>query len=105
MTAQTILTELRASAFALSGDRTVICTLFLKTVYHPNRSKLCASRRPRPRFNRRNPPVDRARWTGFATLDPRSPLIPPEVRAKIESIETDARAKGWPAELLWNGGF
>jgi hypothetical protein len=24
------------------------------------------------------------------------------VRAKIEAIEVEARAKGWPAELLWN---
>jgi hypothetical protein len=23
----------------------------------------------------------------------------------IESIEADARTKGWPAELLWNAGF
>jgi hypothetical protein len=27
------------------------------------------------------------------------------VRSKIEAIEAEARAKGWPAELLWNGGF
>jgi hypothetical protein len=24
---------------------------------------------------------------------------------EIEAIEGDARAKGWPAELLWNAGF
>jgi hypothetical protein len=41
----------------------------------------------------------------IVTPDSRHPLVPPEVRAKIESIEADARAKGWPAELLWNGGF
>jgi hypothetical protein len=27
------------------------------------------------------------------------------VRAKIESIEADARANGWPAELLYNSNF
>jgi len=40
-----------------------------------------------------------------ATPDSRHPLIFPEVRAKIEAIEADARAKGWPAELLWNSAF
>jgi TubC N-terminal docking domain len=39
------------------------------------------------------------------SADSRSPLISPEVRTKIEAIEADARAKGWPAELLWNAGF
>jgi hypothetical protein len=34
--------------------------------------------------------------------DSRHPLIDPEVRAKIEAIEAEARAKGWPAELLWS---
>jgi len=37
--------------------------------------------------------------------DSRHPLISDAVRAKIEAIEAEARAKGWPAELLWNGGF
>jgi len=37
--------------------------------------------------------------------DSRHPLIAPEVRAKIEAIETEARSKGWPAELLWNNNF
>jgi hypothetical protein len=35
----------------------------------------------------------------------RQPLIPDAIRAKIEAIEGDARAKGWPAELLWNNAF
>jgi hypothetical protein len=39
------------------------------------------------------------------TPDSRTPLVASEIRAKIEAIETDARAKGWPAELLWNAGF
>jgi hypothetical protein len=37
--------------------------------------------------------------------DSRNPLIPTEVRAKIESIEADARTKGWPPELLYNSNF
>lgn len=37
--------------------------------------------------------------------DSRHPLKPPEVGAKIEAIESEARAKGWPAELLWNAYF
>src|SRR5271170_1993717 len=40
-----------------------------------------------------------------ATPNSRSPLVLPAIRAVIESIEADARVKGWPAELLWNGGF
>ena len=36
------------------------------------------------------------------TPDSRHPLIPNTIRAKIEVIEADARANGWPAELLWN---
>jgi hypothetical protein len=39
------------------------------------------------------------------TPDSRHPLIGREVRAKIEAIEAEARAKGWPAELLWNADF
>jgi hypothetical protein len=35
----------------------------------------------------------------------RNPLIPPEVRAKIEAIELHARSKGWPVELLYNANF
>jgi len=39
------------------------------------------------------------------TPDSRHPLIEPAVRAKLEAIEAEARAKGWPPELLWNGNF
>lgn len=35
----------------------------------------------------------------------RQPLIPPSVRTKIAAVELEARAKGWPPELLWSGGF
>ena len=35
----------------------------------------------------------------------RSPLISDSVRAKIEAIEAEARALGWPAELLWSNVF
>lgn len=38
------------------------------------------------------------------TPDSRHPLVAPEVRAKIEAVESEARRLGWPAELLWNGG-
>lgn len=40
-----------------------------------------------------------------ASPSPRNPIIPPGVRSVIEAIEVDARAKGWPAELLWNSRF
>jgi hypothetical protein len=36
--------------------------------------------------------------------DSRNPLVKPEVRAKIEAIEAQARALGWPPELL-NASF
>ena len=39
------------------------------------------------------------------TPNSRSPLVPPAVRILIEGIEAEARAKGWPAELLWNAEF
>jgi hypothetical protein len=37
--------------------------------------------------------------------DSRHPLIPDTIREKIEAIEAEARAKGWPAELLWNNAI
>jgi hypothetical protein len=37
--------------------------------------------------------------------DSRHPLIAPEVRAKIEAVEAEARRLGWPPELLWSSGF
>jgi hypothetical protein len=46
-----------------------------------------------------------ASWTRTMVPDSRQPLTPPEVRAKIEAIEAEARALGWPPELLWNAGF
>ena len=51
------------------------------------------------------PAEHRAAWTQSVTPDARHPIIPPEVRAKIETIEMEARLLGWPAELLWNAGF
>jgi hypothetical protein len=48
---------------------------------------------------------DRATWAGAVAPDSRRPLVPPEVRAKIEAIECDARGMGWPPELLWNANF
>jgi hypothetical protein len=41
----------------------------------------------------------------IVTPNSRHPLIEPTVRAKIESIEAEARAKGWPAELLWSYAY
>jgi hypothetical protein len=52
-----------------------------------------------------DPAANRAAWTRNVSPDSRHPLIPPEVRAKIEAVEPEARAKGWPAELLWNNAF
>lgn len=46
-----------------------------------------------------------AAWRSGAVPDARSPLIPDEVREKIGEIEAEARALGWPAELLWNADF
>jgi hypothetical protein len=48
---------------------------------------------------------DRAAWTRSVSPDSRHPLICDAVRVKIEAIEADARAKGWPAELLWSCAF
>ena len=39
------------------------------------------------------------------TPNSRHPLIEPEVRAKIEAVEPEARRLGWPAELLWNANY
>ncbi len=52
-----------------------------------------------------DPDNGRATWPRSITPDSRSPLIPPEVRAKIEAIESEARRLGWPGELLWNANF
>lgn len=51
------------------------------------------------------PSVGSAEWTRSTVPDSRHPLIPPEVRAKLEAIEVEARSKGWPAELLWSSEF
>ena len=46
-----------------------------------------------------------ARLDGLGVANSRAPLIPTEIRAKIEAIETEARSKGWPVELLYNANF
>jgi hypothetical protein len=46
-----------------------------------------------------------AMWPRSVVPDSRHPPIEPAVRAKLEAIEAEARAKGWPPELLWNGNF
>jgi hypothetical protein len=48
---------------------------------------------------------DAATWRQGVTPHSRNPLIPDGVRSLIEGIEADARAQGWPAELLWNAEF
>jgi hypothetical protein len=49
--------------------------------------------------------ADSADWRQGVTRSSRRPLIPDAVRATLEAIESDARAQGWPAELLWNAEF
>jgi len=49
--------------------------------------------------------AEAADWRQGVTPSSRRPLIPDAVRATIEAIEADARAMGWPAELLWNAEF
>jgi hypothetical protein len=49
--------------------------------------------------------LEPAEWRAGVTPSSRRPLIPEAVRAIIEGIESDARAKGWPPELLWNAEF
>jgi hypothetical protein len=49
--------------------------------------------------------ADAAKWRQGVAPDSRTPIVPPAVRLKIESIEADARAKGWPVELLYNANF
>jgi hypothetical protein len=46
-------------------------------------------------------------WRRDPSVPPNSrlPLVPDAVRAIVEGIEADARAQGWPAELLWNSNF
>lgn len=53
----------------------------------------------------RIPSDGRAAWPRSVAPDSRRPLIEPTVRAKLEEIEAEAHAKGWPPELLWNGNF
>src|ERR1700704_6694157 len=48
--------------------------------------------------------ADAAEWHQGITPNSRRPLIPDAVRAIVEGVEADARAQGWPAELLWNAG-
>ncbi|MBV8135349.1 MAG: hypothetical protein JO121_06880 [Deltaproteobacteria bacterium] len=47
----------------------------------------------------------RAGWRRAATPDSRYPIIPQEIRAKIEAIEQEARRLGWPPELIWSADF
>jgi hypothetical protein len=49
--------------------------------------------------------TDAPAWRQKTPSNSRSPIIPPAIRAIIEDIEANARAKGWPAELLYNAEF
>jgi len=49
--------------------------------------------------------ADAATWRRGVVPDSSNPLIPDSIRAKIRAIETDARAKGWDPERLWNSNF
>jgi hypothetical protein len=53
------------------------------------------------------PPAEgiRTNWRQNLTPNSRLPLIPLGVHAILESIEHEARVKGWPPELLWNSEF
>jgi hypothetical protein len=49
--------------------------------------------------------ADAAAWHQGVTHNSRRPVVPDAIRAIVEGIEADARAQGWPAELLWNAGY
>jgi hypothetical protein len=105
MNAQSILTEFSRRGITLraEGDRLIAKPLSavspeLREAVRRHKAALLAHLRT-------DPVGDRATWTRSVTPDSRHPLIPPEVRAKIENIEADARAKGWPPELLYNVNF
>jgi hypothetical protein len=49
--------------------------------------------------------TDAAAWRQKTPSKLRNPIIPRAIRTIIEGIEADARAKGWPADLLWNSHF
>jgi hypothetical protein len=49
--------------------------------------------------------TDAATWRHSVTPNSRNPIVPSAIRGIIEGIEAEARAKGWPAELLWNADF
>jgi len=68
-------------------------------------ARLVGVRQPRPEPAAASHVDPRPSWTRSVTPDSRRPLVPPEVRTKIEAIECDARRMGWPPELLWNANF
>ena len=98
-------------------------SLFLKTAASPEPPKFF-KKSPDPQLTKLPKPLnagpanpkstpDRAVDSGrsvrdnpaLPTANSRAPLIPDGIRAKIAAIEAEARAKGWPAELLWNNVF
>jgi TubC N-terminal docking domain len=104
MDAQALISNLAARGIALIPDGSSL-------IARP-RERLTEADRERIRQHKadlldllRIPSDGRAAWTRSVAPDSRHPLIPPEARCKIEAIEAEARAKGWPAELLWNSNF
>jgi hypothetical protein len=104
MNAQSILTELSRHGVRLraEGDKLIAKPLSAVT---PELREAVRQHKAALLDLLRIPSDGRAAWTRSVTPDSRHPLIPPEARAKIEAIEAEARAKGWPAELLWNDNF
>ena len=51
------------------------------------------------------PEFEPANWRRHGPFNSRSPVIPPEIRAKIEAIEAEARHLGWDPQRLWNSNF
>jgi hypothetical protein len=97
MTAQTLLDELRARGIRLEPGPDGTLHLTPKARVTPDLLEVVR--------RRKTALLAHFRGERSITPDSRSPLVGPEVRQKIEAIESEARIKGWPAELLWNAGF
>jgi len=97
MTAETLLDELKARGIRIEPGPKGKLHLTPKTRVTPE--LLVAVREHKPAL------LARLQVVRNVTPDSRNPLLRPDVRAKIEAVEAEARVKGWPAELLWNVGF
>jgi hypothetical protein len=97
MTAETLLDELKARGIRIEPGVKGKLHLTPKTRVTPE--LVVAVREHKPAL------LARLQVVRNVTPDSRNPLLRPDVRAKIQAVEAEARAKGWPAELLWNAGF